>query len=53
MKDINPTDFASFLGVTVEEAKAILDQEQRELASTGDPDIHDGYNYRTQQWVTS
>ena len=22
------------------------------LAATGDPDIHGGYNYRTQEWVT-
>ena len=52
-KDINPVDFARFLNTTVEDAKAILAQERQELASTGDPDIHDGYNYRTQQWVTS
>ena len=51
-KDINPADFASFLNITVQEVKAILEQERQELAMTGDPDIHNGYNYRTQQWVT-
>ena len=50
-KDINPVDFARFLSITVEEAKAILAQDRQELAATGDPDIHGGYNYRTQQWV--
>ena len=50
-KDINPVDFARFLNTTVEDAKAILAQERQELAATGDPDIHQGYNYRTQQWV--
>lgn len=54
-KDINPADFARFLNITVEDAKAILAKEKwinenRPMAS--DPDIHNGYNYRTQQWVT-
>ena len=49
---INPADFARFLNITVTEAKAILAQERQELAVTGDPDIHNGYNYRTQQWTS-
>ena len=49
---INPVDFARFLSIPVEEAKAMLAQERQELAATGDPDIHGGYNYRTQEWVT-
>ena len=50
---IDPKEFALFLGITVAEAGAILKQERQELAATGDPDIHDGFNYRTQQWVTA
>ena len=49
---INPADFARFLNITVTEAKAILAQERQELAATGDPDIHGGFHYRTQEWVT-
>lgn len=48
---INPVDFARFLSISVADAKAILAQEAAELERTNDPDIHQGYNYRTQRWA--
>ena len=50
---LDPEGFALLMGITVEEATEVLEQERQELAATGDPDIHDGFNYRTQQWVTA
>ena len=50
---IDPDGFALLMGITVEEATEVLEQERQELAATGNPDIHDGYDYRKQQWVTA
>ena len=43
--------FAAFINQPVDVAKQIIEQEERDLQETGDPDVHDGYNYRTQRWV--
>ena len=41
--------FAAFINQPVDVARQIIEQEERE--DKVDPDVHDGYNYRTQEWV--
>ena len=39
--------FAAFINQPVDVARQIIEQEARET----DPNVHNGYNYRTQRWV--
>ncbi len=42
--------FAAFIGQPVAVARKIVAREDRERQAHGNDDVHDGFNYRLQQW---
>ena len=44
-------NFSRFINQSVKVARQIIEQEATDLARYGEPDVHDGYNYRSQAWV--
>ena len=42
--------FARFIDQPVDVARRIVEQEEQE--DKINPDVHNGYNYRTQEWVS-
>lgn len=46
MTEYDLTRFAAFINQSVAVARQIIEQDDQEP----DPDVHNGYNYRTQRW---